>query len=165
MEFNGKKMTAFGMIEAEWTGEVNALAAQLQEHKDDTDNPHETTLKKIGAADYVTQRGTGGNWTWEKWNSGKAVCWGAFNIGEVAVTTAWGNWYESKGYTQDFPAGLFAAVPQIVDIAVRNSDSAMFVSRYGTLTAGNIGTFTFSRPTSRTVQNVDVGLLVIGSWK
>lgn len=30
--------------------------------------------------DYIVQNGTSGIWTWEKWNSGKAVCWGIFDV-------------------------------------------------------------------------------------
>ena len=26
--------------------------------------------------DYIVEQGTSGRWTYEKWNSGKAVCWG-----------------------------------------------------------------------------------------
>lgn len=171
MEFNGKKLTAFGLIEAEWSGEVNALATQLQEHKDDTDNPHATTPENIGAvpaadvADFVVEHVTDGNWTWEKWNSGKAVCWGVFTLGDVAVANAWGNWYESAEYTQALPTGLFVDAPQILDITVRNSDSALFVARYGDSTAESTGVFTLSRPTSRTCQGVAIGLYAIGSWQ
>lgn len=46
-------------------------------------------MYKLGLiADYVTERGSSGIWTYEKWRSGKAVCWGRAtttlaNSGEV----------------------------------------------------------------------------------
>lgn len=36
---------------------------------------------KLGLiADYVVEQGTSGIWTYEKWNSGKAVCWGTSKL-------------------------------------------------------------------------------------
>ena len=32
------------------------------------------------SVDYIVERGTTDIWTWEKWNSGKAVCWGIFDV-------------------------------------------------------------------------------------
>lgn len=130
-------------------------------------------LDKI--ADYPVETGTEestdytGTWYWEKWKSGKAVCWGAFSIGDVAATTAWGDLYESTGYSKTLPDGLFVAAPDNVDLTVSKSDSAMYVTRFdGTdvyITKDNIGRFTFSRPTSRTVRGVYIGVHAIGRWK
>ena len=30
--------------------------------------------------DYIVEQGTSGRWTYEKWNSGKAVCWGTSEL-------------------------------------------------------------------------------------
>ena len=49
-------------------------------------------------ADYVIERGTEDFWTYEKWASGKAVCYGVKNYGTIAATTAWGAFYESSGF-------------------------------------------------------------------
>lgn len=34
----------------------------------------------LPVADYIVERGTSGIWTYEKWNSGKAVCWGTSDL-------------------------------------------------------------------------------------
>lgn len=172
MEFNGKKLTAFGVIEAEWSGEVNALAAQLQEHKDDTDNPHETTPENIGAvpatavADYIVERGTDGDWIFEKWNSGKAVCWALSDFGDIDVKKQWGSICESTSFNKDFPAGLFVAIPKYLHINVVSAGGAAFVAQFNEdITATNTGIFSLSRPTSLTVKNVRLGFFAVGEWK
>ena len=176
MEFNGKKMTAFGMIEAEWSGEVNALAAQLQEHTDNTDNPHETTPKNIGAADYIVAYGTeestdgySGTWYWKKYASGEARCYGRFDFGSVACTKGWGNngFHECEGMYKTFPAGLFADIPLHLGISLVTASGAAFITqdKGSEITAQKTGRFTLSRPTSMTITGVSLGFEVIGRWK
>ena len=40
----------------------------------------EGILANLGIGDYVVERGGNGIWTYEKWNSGVAKCWGASNL-------------------------------------------------------------------------------------
>ena len=40
------------------------------------DSSAETPTDKLPAADYVVEQGTSGIWTYRKWNSGIAECWG-----------------------------------------------------------------------------------------
>lgn len=40
--------------------------------------------------DFIVDSGTTGIWTWRKWNSGKAECWGIYTL-KTAINTAWGN--------------------------------------------------------------------------
>jgi hypothetical protein len=129
-------------------------------------------LPQALTVDYIVEQGTSGDWTWEKWASGKAVCWGAASLGNVNVNNKWGSsednypWRESSAFTQDFPEGLFNAPPQFLDITLINSSAAVFVSRYlEDLTATNTGKFTLSRPTSMTVNNVKLGFYAVGRWK
>ena len=37
--------------------------------------------------DYVVEQGTSGIWTYRKWNSGKAECWGIYNEKKEFYTT------------------------------------------------------------------------------
>ena len=48
---------------------------------------------KLGLiADYVIETGTSGIWTYRKWNSGIAECWGTYTK-TGPITSAWGNLY------------------------------------------------------------------------
>lgn len=75
------------------------------------------------AADYITETGTeamgsNGTWYWEKWASGKAVCWGSRNFGRMSVNTAWGALYRSGYQSQNLPSNLFNASPTNVHIQI-----------------------------------------------
>ena len=60
--------------------------------------------------DYVTDRGTSGNWTYRKWSSGDAECWGSHPM-SVSGWSAWGVLYETNGAQYTYPSGLFIAEP------------------------------------------------------
>lgn len=73
----------------------------------------DTKIKNVISSlikDYIIERGTSGNWTYEKWNSGKAVCWGRHRH-SVTSWASWGNLYEANGTTISYPSGLFIANP------------------------------------------------------
>ena len=44
-------------------------------------------LVNLGAIDYVVEQGTSGIWTYRKWNSGVAECWGHYSTTETHYTT------------------------------------------------------------------------------
>ena len=41
-------------------------------------------------ADFIVEEGTDGTWVYEKWNSGKAKCWGRKTWTNVQISTKWG---------------------------------------------------------------------------
>lgn len=55
-------------------------------------------LEALGVKDYIVEQGTSGIWTYRKWNSGIAECWGRQD--DLKIT---------NGYTMfnSFPSGLF----------------------------------------------------------
>lgn len=63
-------------------------------------------------ADYIVEQGTTNGWTYRKWNSGIAECWGTFERKDVAVTNAIGStgWYRSEILGNIYPSGLFTSV-------------------------------------------------------
>lgn len=62
--------------------------------------------------DYVIEHRTEGSWTWRKWNSGIAECWGRHSIShQVAVDDGWGNLYCSGEESLSYPQRLFVASP------------------------------------------------------
>ena len=123
-------------------------------------------------ADAVIETGTAamgsnGTWTWAKWKSGKAECWGQRNYGNMAINTAWGNWYESESFVQTFPTGLFSEAPTHLDIEVIKSNGSAFLSRGydNTISASDTGKFNLTRPTALTLSQVHLGFYAIGKWK
>lgn len=60
-------------------------------------------------ADYVVDQGTSGIWTWRKWNSGIAECWGQANVTQTSSSTEGSLYYVLK-YV-NFPTNLFTSIP------------------------------------------------------
>lgn len=124
--------------------------------------------KALGITDFVVEQGTSGIWTWQKWNSGMAQCWGNYVLGTVAMTKAWGSLYESTtAYQATFPSGLFTAAPTYLDIQTGyGGGTAAFVERGNTApTAAATDKFFLVRPTSATGQSMNVYIHAIGKWK
>ena len=69
-------------------------------------------LLEAVSVDYIVEQGTSGIWTYRKWNSGIAECWG-----EVQKTTTFTVWtapiYYGATYTgrYAYPDGLFISAP------------------------------------------------------
>lgn len=80
--------------------------------KDSSNN----NLYPIPPNDYIVEQGTSGMWTYRKWNSGIAECWG----GGTHNVTSWGTWgnvYEASPYKQvGYPSGLFIEAPSVLNI-------------------------------------------------
>lgn len=114
----------------------------------------DTTVSAINAiinamADYVVEQGTSGDWTYRKWNSGKAECWGKFDTGylmndptaqslnTMTDTTTNTVLFISDGLRKDFPTGLFNATP----IAIMNVHAAgglLSAKAYNSTTASTL---------------------------
>ena len=61
------------------------------------------------ATDYIVEQGTSGIWTYRKWNSGIAECWGAKAI-SVSSWATWGTWYYISATGDAYPTNLFTTV-------------------------------------------------------
>lgn len=99
-------------------------------------------------ADYIYERGKSGAWTYEKWVSGKAVCW--CTTEEIAVTNA------TPTVSYAFPTDLFISAPSFVLV---NSISG-YVGISG-ITASEVG-FYISVAVSA---NVKFMIEAKGEWK
>lgn len=86
-------------------------------------------LYKLGLiADYVVDTGESGIWTYEKWASGKAICWGT-QSNYITFTSPMTN----MGYasiTVNLPSELFASVKQV--IPTQKDTTGVQFTLYGT---------------------------------
>jgi hypothetical protein len=71
------------------------------------------TVGGTALADFVVAQGTSGFWTYRKWNSGLAECWGR-QLYTMDVTSAWGVLFEGTIVEESFPVGLFVDTPTTV---------------------------------------------------
>lgn len=113
-------------------------------------------------ADYVIEQGTIGIWEYEKWNSGKAKCWGT-DYNHTSINQEIGYDFLSNQKTTYFPEGLFVEAPRC------------FVANDGIHGADTLNVITIDASMIRTrfrypVRYDDVldwpfSILAIGKWK
>ena len=64
------------------------------------------------AVDYIVEQGTSGIWTYRKWNSGVAECWGKHSF-TITAWAQWGSAWETNGTYASYPTSLFISNPQL----------------------------------------------------
>ena len=116
--------------------------------------------------DYIVAWGTTGIWTYRKWSSGIAECWGVQNYSSIDVSSAWGSVYESDGHKLTFPSGLFRAAPEYCSITYGGGSLAVLsIELLGLPSNSETQTFYLTRATAGTIINVKVQVHAIGRWK
>lgn len=94
------------------TAHMNSTDMTSQEVSDFVDN---LDAQGTNLADYVVEQGTSGIWTYRKWNSGIAECWGYKQTSGTFST--WGSIYSHDVPAEAYPSGLFIEAPTCVGSA------------------------------------------------
>lgn len=148
-----RKVLAEAQSEAtELQKKVDEALSELQEFYEEA----EQILDSIGQ-DYVVERGTSGIWTYEKWVSGKAVCWGCTETATIDYSV------NSTAFCE-LPSGLFITSPSFVSVNSLSSGGLITNSIYE-LTASVVSWFTVDHTTEPTSREVKFMVEVIGVWK
>ena len=112
--------------------------------------------------DFVIEQKTEGIWTYEKWASGKAVCWGRKEY-ITEITATWGAWYVSTTFSENYPFE-FVEAPSC-HFCVDGGTACTIINDSGTSsTKSHTGNLFLARPTSSSAM-VFVAFYVIGRWK
>lgn len=112
------------------------------------------------AVDLVVEQGTSGIWTYRKWSSGIAECWGTYNTGSITFS-AFGNIYAGQK-VMDLPFPFsFTSVPTIT--ATCSLSNWLWVV-YVRATESQINSIRFAKASSQ-AETQTVALYVIGNWK
>ena len=67
--------------------------------------------RPTGIADYIAEQGTSGIWTYRKWNSGIAECWGTHTETLTLSTVSSTGLYGAGSSYVNYPSGLFIEEP------------------------------------------------------
>ena len=112
-------------------------------------------------ADEVIEVGTSGIWTYRKWSSGIAECWGSYSS-SITTSSPFGGWYYRTIGNIGFPSGLFSSTPTITATKNANANGLSFIQIYSVTSAG----FTpeVANPTSQTF-DCTIAFNAIGRWK
>lgn len=115
--------------------------------------------------DVVVEAGTSGIWSYRKWQSGVAECWGTSGNVAVTIGNAWGSIYSRPDAipSYSFPF-TFADIP-IVNVTPRKSGTINYWAFSGTeATATKTAPVSVASPVS-TGATIKVDFYVIGRWK
>lgn len=125
-----------------------------------------TWTKETISEDKVIEEGTSGIWTYRKWSSGIAECWGLTAVKTYTHTTASGYGY----YTSDnfaMPSGLFTSVISGFSNRVQgtgtNPSNTLITINGRELTTTNFGIWVQSASSGS--QSLSISLYAIGTWK
>ncbi len=127
-----------------------------------------TVLDTALAKDFVVEQGTSGIWTYRKWNSGLAECWGVYTMTSAATKT-WGSLYYSDTLAPriNYPF-TFVARPQESAFLHGSSVAGWVYPEAGGIglnTTTQTGQYGFVRPTTIASSEVKYEYTVVGKWK
>lgn len=115
------------------------------------------------AVDYIVEQGSSGSWTYRKWASGIAECWGIAYTGSCHPSAAWG----SGGYQHfdiSFPSGLFVSKPVPTVVINKHTSSGLPLASIDGVTTTYLGVFVYDAITTYTY-TIDIDVHVKGRWK
>jgi hypothetical protein len=126
-----------------------------------------TRLDDYLVKDHITEQGTTGIWTYRKWSSGIAECWGIHTQTNVAINAPWGSLYESAGYAVDLPSGLFVDTPvfHILLTGTGQSGSGTLLETYSAGSSTQTPNMCAIRPAAATVDILNTSISAKGRWK
>lgn len=135
--------------------DIDSIAGSVDELSERTDELSERT-DGLEGRDYIVEQGTSGIWTYRKWNSGVAECWGIYSNTISASTVSNGN-YINYPFT-------FIAIPCItIGLSAGGADLYdAHIEQSGTTTT-QVRLTMINRYTSSVAMKVN--MVVIGRWK
>ena len=120
-KINGSNLSApdVGAVPTSRTVNGKALSSNITLSASDVG-----ALASSSVADYITSKGTNGNWYYEKWNSGKieAVFKGSVTYGTMSAS---GQLYRSTNNAVAIPSGIFSTTPQRTEITINNASTVV----------------------------------------
>lgn len=117
-------------------------------------------------ADRVVEQGTSGIWTYRKWDSGIAECWGV-SAQSFTGWQAWDGLYEgTPRFREAYPSGLFTSVPVLTVTPYGDGNMGLCgVEVYTGHTASYTPFMYPLRPSAGSSATVYFYLHAIGRWK
>ena len=112
-------------------------------------------------ADFPVEVGTSGIWTYRKWNSGIAECWGTNQV-SVTLSSSWNAVYYATIAEVSFPFE-FDGVPDCQVTAVINNASWLACNYRATTTA--TPKVALYNPDKTATDTCDISYYAIGRWK
>lgn len=143
--------TALPQIEKQ----ANATNTRLDKAQED--------IQELQERDYIVEQGESGDWTYRKWASGVAECWGTHSKTLTHYTTALGGYGYNTGAIA-FPTGLFNAIPKSVTYSAYIGNGFALTGSM-TSSISKTSTSLFAISSAGGSQSTTWYAHVIGTWK
>ncbi len=118
--------------------------------------------------DYVVETGTSGIWTYRKWNSGIAECWGIYTMAS-SCTLAWGSLYYSNKTCPriNYPFTFTSRPQETVSLRLDSYSGWIYADSEGKgmNTTTQTAVYGFLRPATMGETTIRYEFTVIGKWK
>lgn len=117
--------------------------------------------------DYIVDAGTSGDWTYRKWNSGKAECWATISF-STAINTAWGSFYiSSSSSRQSYPLTFTSRPVEQTTLQANTYQGILFPDKdgYGVNSSTQSARYAICRPSSVSSSTFYISYYVVGKWK
>ena len=119
-------------------------------------------LLEAVSVDYIVEQGTSGIWTYRKWNSGIAECWGIWNgSGSHYAALSYGGAYRVTGLA--YPTNLFISAPVLTYSSYLGGALALTGTLVETSSTTTANFYMQSNQTG--TKTIQVRAHAIGKWK
>ena len=126
------------------------------------------TIEKINKTvsnitDFIIEQDTSGIWTYRKWNSGIAECWGKYNFSNITTSSTWSGYNYVFLDGVNYPTSLFIETPTLnLTSKITNFPGHVFIGENNS--AIETGSMGLSCHDSRTISG-SIQFHAIGRWK
>lgn len=124
--------------------------------------------KEIKEKDFVVEQGTSDFWTYRKWDSGIAECWGVATATLNTTANSWGSiYYFTPTIYKNFPSGLFINGDIVCHHSLYMGEGVLMSYREGPLNKDRTYGIAAYRPTAGNLSNGNISVILraIGKWK
>ena len=118
----------------------------------------------LGYGDYVLEQGTSGIWTYRKWASGVAECWGEVTV-RASITDVIGAMYMKVTDYFSWPNALFSAAPKFVHATPITTAPLLPIIRGGDTTKNQFRMYLLYPSIYEDTINWVIGVEAKGRWK
>ena len=127
-------------------------------------------LRQLPLIDVIVEQGTSGIWTYRKWSSGKAECWGTYTAEPQLLNTAWGNLYVAKVNAEriNYPFSFVSRPKEITTMHTNANACWLYAesSGLGINTESASAIYAVGRPTAGALSTtLSLDFYIVGNWK
>ena len=165
-ELKGGKKAGAGILQTTAATDLNAAAEKIAVLDGDGTVRYRTPaelLEDLGA-DYIVEQGTSDGWTYRKWASGVAECWGEVTV-RASITDAIGAMYMKVTDYFSWPDALFSAAPKIVHATPITTAPLLPIIRGGDTTKNQFRMYLLYPDIYENTINWVIGVEAKARWK